>query len=110
MSVVALPITIVIGVPVCIINYFAAKLELGVLVNILSFIPFAPFAQIMRFKRRHEEEADYIAMMLITDAGFDPSAAASLLKKIQYLEDRALSASSNIEQVPQWLSTHPAVS
>lgn len=110
MVAVCAPIAILIGVPFGIITYLAAKLELGTLVNVLSFIPFAPLALARRFKRRQEEEADYIALILMTEAGFDPSAAVSVLRKLQYLQDRALSASSNIQEVPQWLSTHPAVS
>lgn len=98
-------------VPLYHINYLAGKIGLGVPVGLLSLIPLAPLASVIMYsKRNQEKEADYIAMNLVTDAGFDPSAAVSLCKKIQYLQDRALSASSNIQQVPLWLSTHPDVS
>ena len=36
--------------------------------------------------RIHEEEADYIALMLMADAGFDPAAAISVLKKMEETE------------------------
>lgn len=106
-----LPIGILIALPLYCINYLAEKIGLGLPVALLSLISFAPLASVTTYSsRRQEKEADYIAMNLMKDAGFDPSATVSLFKKIQYLQDRALSASSNVEQIPQWLSTHPAVS
>ena len=100
-----------IVVPLYHINYLAGKIGLGVPVGLLSLIPLAPLAAVTMYsKRNQEKEADYIALNLVTDAGFDPSAAVSLFKKIKYLQDRAPSASSDVVQVPLWLSTHPDVS
>lgn len=86
-----------IVVPLYHINYLAGKIGLGVPMGLLSLIPLAPLASVIMYSiRNQEKEADFIAMNLVTDAGFDPSAAVSLFKKIQYLQDRALSASSNM--------------
>ena len=60
--------------------------------------------------RRQEEEADYIGLMLMADAGFDPSAAVSVWKKMKETEDNRLSAEPWLLRIPQWMSTHPHVS
>lgn len=60
--------------------------------------------------RRREEEADYIGMMLMADAGFDPSAAVSMWEKMKETEDRQLGADPWLLRIPQWMSTHPHVS
>ena len=94
----------------------------------LPFIPFAllsfivqeaiifvlPIAGIMwaRFalSRKQEAEADYIGMMLMADAGYDPSATVNVLKILKQMEDQMLKADPGAVQDPQWMSTHPHVS
>ena len=61
-------------------------------------------------QRRREMEADYIGMMLMADAGFNPSATTGMWKKMKEMKDLALSADTRIQQVPQWMSSHPHVS
>ena len=60
--------------------------------------------------RRREMEADYIGMMLMADAGFNPSATTGMWKKMKEMKDLALSADPRVQQVPQWMSSHPHVS
>lgn len=60
--------------------------------------------------RKREKEADYIGMMLMADAGYDPSAAVNVLKRMKQMEDQMLSADPRAKQDPQWMSTHPHVS
>lgn len=60
--------------------------------------------------RKREKEADYIGMMLMADAGFDPLAAVSVWKKWKEIHDRELSDDPQLRQIPQWMSTHPHVS
>ena len=60
--------------------------------------------------RKRETEADYIGMMLMADAGFDPLAAVNVVKKGKEMEDQILSADPKVKQDPQWISTHPHVS
>ena len=47
---------------------------------------------------------------MMADAGFDPSAAVSVWKKMKRMEDRVLGAYPEAQPDPQWLSTHPHVS
>ena len=61
-------------------------------------------------QRRREMEADYIGMMLMADAGFNPSAAPGMWKKMKEMKDPARSADPRVQQVPQWMSSHPHVS
>ena len=94
----------------------------------LPFLPFAFLAQFVaeaivlalpiagvalvesRLSRKREEEADYIGLILMVDAGFDPSAAVSVRKKFKEMEDQMLLADPRLKQIPQWISTHPHVS
>lgn len=57
--------------------------------------------------RKREAEADYIGMMLMADAGYNPSAAVNVLKKLKQMEDQMLDADPRVKQDPQWMSTHP---
>ena len=61
---------------------------------------------LMYLRRRQEEEADYISTLLMVNAGFDPSATVSIYKKIKNFQDQ----DPRIQQVPQWMDTHPDVS
>lgn len=60
--------------------------------------------------RKREKEADYIAMMLMADAGFDPSAAVAFWEKMKCVEDSMLESTPGVQRRPQWQSTHPYVS
>ena len=64
----------------------------------------------MYLRRRQEEEADHIGTWLMVDAGFDPSAAVSIVKKIKNLEDQALRDNPKIQRAPEGMNTHPDVS
>lgn len=59
--------------------------------------------------RLQETEADYIGMILMADAGFDPAAAVSVWKKMKEMEDCDKRADPRLEQTPQLISTHPHV-
>ena len=61
-------------------------------------------------RRRQEMEADYIGMTLMADAGFNPSATTGMWKKMKEMKDLAMSAHPRVQQVPQWMSSHPDVS
>ncbi len=54
---------------------------------------------ILPFSRKHEYEADYIGLLLMADAGYDPAAAIAFWKKFSQL-----SGSSRLES---YFSTHP---
>ncbi|MCL2890115.1 MAG: M48 family metallopeptidase, partial [Alphaproteobacteria bacterium] len=51
------------------------------------------------FSRKHEDEADYLGLVLMTIAGYDPHEAPKLWERMN-----ALGGSSG----PAWLSTHPS--
>ena len=104
----AIAITSPISLSFLLIHFIAETVGFGRFLsslNILSFI-----SVVMYSRRRQEKEADYIGMLLMTDAGFDPSAATTFHRKMQYTQDRALIAGPTMQQAPQWLSTHPSVS
>ena len=111
-------------------NHASEGKSVGSAVGVFS-LPFVPFAVLGLFieealilalpifgfiavgyhqSRRREKEADYIGMMLMADAGFDPWATVSVWKKMKEMEDRMLDAHPRTKQDPQWLSTHPHVS
>ncbi|RME73589.1 MAG: M48 family peptidase, partial [Planctomycetota bacterium] len=52
------------------------------------------------FSRKQESEADYIGLMLMAKAGYDPREAPKFWKRME--------AASNGEQPPEFLSTHPS--
>lgn len=59
--------------------------------------------------RRGESEADYISMLLASEAGFDPNAAVLLWTKFDLLEKR-IHATTGKKQPAEYMSTHPHVS
>ena len=52
------------------------------------------------FSRRHENEADYYGLILMTLAGYDPAEAAAFWERMNALGSGA--------SMPQFLSTHPS--
>lgn len=65
----------------------------GVLKDLLLYLPFS---------RRCESEADYIGLILMARACYEPRAAISVWQRMSQVE-------SNLK-VPTFLSTHPASS
>lgn len=57
--------------------------------------------QALAFDRKKEKEADYIGLMYMARAGYDPEAAVRVLEKIEQ-------ASASQPAPPAWLSTHPS--
>ena len=55
---------------------------------------------LLPFSREQESEADYLGLILMTKAGYDPGAALSFWKKME--------AKNKGKATPAWLSTHPA--
>ena len=77
---------------------------------LICFVPLASVvASLLYVSRKHEKEADYIGMMLMADAGFDPFAAVALWEKME-VEDSILESTPGAQRDPQWMSTHPYVS
>ncbi len=65
----------------------------------------------LSLSRTREREADYIGLLLMADAGFDPRGAVSLWTKFNKWEKELLSvAKKGTRQEPQFNSTHPHVS
>ena len=64
-----------------------------------------------RLSRVREREADYMGLLLMADAGFDPQGAVSLWTKVNKWEEELQSvAKKKIRQTPQFMSWHPHVS
>ena len=59
----------------------------------------AQYGLMLPFSRRHESEADYMGLVFMTIAGYDPSVAINFWKK--------MSAGSK-GQIPEFMSTHPS--
>jgi len=59
----------------------------------------AQYGMALPFSRKHESEADYMGLILMTIAGYNPDVAVSFWQK--------MSSSSNA-QVPEFMSTHPS--
>ena len=54
---------------------------------------------LMPYSRLQESEADYIGLLLMAKAGYDPSAALSFWQKM---------ATAGGSKPPEWMSTHPS--
>lgn len=81
-------------------------LELAVLAALPVFVG----SMIMlALNRGREAEADEIGMLLMTEAGFDPSATVSFWRKMTTLEEKIRKA-RGIQQEAEYKSTHPHVS
>lgn len=50
--------------------------------------------------RKQESEADYIGLMIMAKACYDPNAAVGVWQRMEQAE---------VAQTPEWLSTHPSV-
>ena len=59
----------------------------------------AQYGLMLPFSRRHESEADYMGLVFMTMAGYDPVVAINFWKK--------MSSNSN-GQIPEFMSTHPS--
>jgi len=61
------------------------------------------FGVILPYSRKHELEADYIGMVLMAKAGYDPAAAADFWERMT-----ASAAGGGDATPPEFLSTHPS--
>lgn len=59
----------------------------------------AQYGVMLPFSRKHEYEADYIGMALMTIAGYDPNAALAFWQKM---------SAGTQASVPEYMSTHPS--
>lgn len=59
----------------------------------------AQYGLMLPFSRKHESEADYMGLVFMTIAGYNPDVAVQFWKK--------MSANSN-GQIPEFMSTHPS--
>jgi len=58
------------------------------------------FGLMMPASRKQESEADYIGLMMMAKACYDPKAAVKVWQRME---------AANKSDIPQWLSTHPTV-
>lgn len=65
----------------------------------------------MALSRDRESEADYIGMLLTTEAGFHPQGAVTFFRKLKALDEKSdqLNPQRNAQE-SEFLSTHPHVS
>ena len=59
----------------------------------------AQYGALLPFSRKHESEADYMGLALMTMAGYDPASAPAFWRKM---------SSSSKGKTPELLSTHPS--
>jgi len=59
------------------------------------------YGVLLPYSRKHEMEADHIGLMLMSQAGYDPSEAPKFWT-------RFASASAGAAKPPEFMSTHPA--
>lgn len=59
----------------------------------------AQYGMMLPFSRKHESEADYMGLVLMTIAGYNPNAAVNFWQKM---------AASSTTATPEFMSTHPS--
>ncbi len=59
----------------------------------------AQLGVLLPFSRKHEEEADYMGLIFITKAGYDPNKALTFWQKME---------KKSKGKIPEFLSTHPS--
>ena len=82
----------------------------GLLMTILPAIPFVTYSFLK--SRSRELEADYIGLLLMTEAGYDPAAAISIHEAVAKWQEqyfKALKQQHGVDKRPGWLDTHPNV-
>lgn len=89
----------------------------GLALLIEKLAPFIQFPQLGvtfvsdALSRIREREADYIGMLLMTEAGFHPRGAVTFFRKMNAIEDFLKKADPETEaHQSEFLSTHPHVS
>jgi metalloendopeptidase OMA1, mitochondrial len=59
------------------------------------------YGVLLPYSRKHELEADHIGLMLMSQAGYDPTAAPSFWRRFG-------AAAASAEKKPEFMSTHPS--
>ena len=54
--------------------------------------------------RKMESEADYIGLMLMAEACYDPREAPAIWQRME-----SAAKSRDADEIPEWMSTHPSV-
>lgn len=60
----------------------------------------AQYGILLPYSRRHEEEADYLGLIFMAMAGYDPNGAVSFWQR--------MSETKKGREIPEYLSTHPS--
>ena len=94
---------------------FRPIVSAALLIEQLAFLVAIPqnicVSIVMALSRDRESEADYIGMLLMTEAGFHPRGAVTVFRKPKYLHEKLkqLTPQRNAQK-SELLSTHPHVS
>ena len=59
----------------------------------------AQYGMVLPFSRKHESEADYMGLIFMTMAGYNPDVAVNFWQKM---------SAGNSAQIPELMSTHPS--
>lgn len=66
----------------------------------------------MPMSRKQESEADYIGLMMMAEACYDPKQAINFWQRMEMMERRTEMMNRGMgvesERVPEWMSTHPS--
>lgn len=64
----------------------------------------------LSMSRNREKEADYIGMLLMTEAGFDPEGAVTVWENMNKWWEEWHRQNPNAKALPEFASSHPHVS
>ena len=60
--------------------------------------------------RNREKEADYIGMLLMSAAGFNPQGAVTIWENMKSVQESLMQKNPKAKNSAEWMSTHPHVS